>query len=775
MDKERIKIFTNSVNENMLVKDIVKFEISNATYKMLEGKNVEEVMKFAYKVLLIMYYENNEYICVAQEKRKDMIYTEKIDINKDSIIENKYLTGINNENRNEEFKLEEKNFKYIIGFNNKMNFLDIIYSEKNDFFMNIIHENKIIEVEIIYSINKIVYYEIENFVNIYKNLIVEIVKNVGKKISDIKFNAEKYYLKKNEIKISKYNLNEIFDKVALANSSKIAISFRNTYCTYSELRSEIINLSNYLIENYDFKQKRIGVMMQRSKECIVSMLAIMRIGCAYIPIDLNFPEKRKKYIIKDSKLDLIITDDEVIAKEYEVKMFLFNHKNLVTAGKQEINVKIKHNDIAYIIYTSGTTGNPKGVMISHKSLIELKQHIELDLQINSQHIIGQFASISFDASIYEIFMAIFTGATLDIIDDDTKYNYRLFEEYINNKKITTILLPPAFLTHLCPDNIYSLKLLISGGAPLPISLEQLWGRKVKVINAYGPTECTICATNWSRGKRRGFYESVPIGRPIVTARVYIIGKNNQLLPPMLTGEICIGGSLVGKGYINNEKLSSEKFVIDILEPDEMMYRTGDYGRLLPHGEIEFCGRLDNQVKVRGIRIELDEIYNALLSIQGVTDAVVIIVNDPEENENICGYITCREQKVNVQQIKEELRKKIPIYMIPNFIIIVDKFILNTSGKIDVSVLPNPFDNIDAVEDDIANIEDDTLKNIIEVWKEVLGVKRINLKSNFFELGGTSLAAIRIITEIYNRYNLKMTIEEIYRYETVEQIYYNLTK
>lgn len=797
--QQNLKIFSNDHQKTVLIKDATTFildrDIKNKLCLLINKKwknekkneNLYIVLISVIKTLLHIYYDLNNHISVVdffQDTNK--LIVENFNIEDTMTVENVLDNTKNYYTELETMKScywkdmvntdKEEVLRNILCFNNKSYFMDLIYSDENDFFINIVVDEKI-KFEVIYSINKIKNIEVDNFFNLFFQLVDKVLNDCKVKIQEITFDTSQYYKFNYDgsTKSLENSIIDIFDAIVAEHSKKIAVYSDYNCYTYEELRTQSIILANYMLENYEFKKKRIGILMERSTEYVISILAVLRLGCAYIPIDKNFPKHRKEYIIEDSELDLIVTKYDLEEVKYEVNTLDLMSVNLSLGDSKVVNVNVKSDDLAYIMYTSGTTGNPKGVMISHKSVVNLKNHFDYDLKINPQDKIGQFASISFDASVSEIFMAILTGAELYFIDDKYIGNYKLFEECLDHNKITVITLPPGFLVKLDSKKIKYLRLLLSAGSQISMSLAKIWGEKLELVNAYGPTECTVCATTWHYKKNYNFFKNVPIGRGIPNVRVYVTGKKLQLLPPMIVGEICIGGSSVGKGYLNNDKLNSEKFIKDIIHSNEVMYRTGDYGKLLLNGDIEFCSRKDDQVKVRGYRIELDEIRNVLLKIDGISDAVVIVVKDDFGKEFICAYVIRLERSLIPKQIKERLKNKIPTYLLPNFIIPVEKFYFNSSGKVNKDALPNPFDIVYQIEEnnsknDISQFEDEILKDIADMWEKILSINHINKESSFFELGGHSLTVINLITEIYEKYKINITINDVYKNETLKDLY-----
>ncbi|MCY9611195.1 amino acid adenylation domain-containing protein, partial [Paenibacillus thiaminolyticus] len=442
--------------------------------------------------------------------------------------------------------------------------------------------------------------------------------------------------------------------------------------------------------------------------------------------------------------------------------------------------------LAYVIYTSGTTGRPKGVMVEHRGLCNLKPLFDDTLHIGEQDHVVQFASLSFDASCWEIFKALFTGATLYIPAKETILDPRLFEDYMRCHHITAALLPPTYAAALTPGNLPSLKKLITGGSASSVDLVQQWQDSVLYFNAYGPTEDSIVTTIWpattvaaagNAAAGNGVATAgnviapagklVPIGRPLPNHRVYILGANDQLLPIGIPGELCISGAGVARGYLNHPELTEERFVDNPFEPGARMYRTGDLAKWLPDGNIEYLGRIDHQVKIRGYRIELGEVEAQLLKITSVQEAVAIAREDGGGQPYLCAYIVA-DKELTAGELRSALSQKLPGYMVPSCFVQLEHMPLTPNGKIDRKALPAPDGSMQAGANFVAP-RTAMEAQLAQIWQEVLGLSRIGVKDNFFDIGGHSLKVLQLIQKIHAEMEMNIPLRVVFEMPTIEEM------
>lgn len=480
-----------------------------------------------------------------------------------------------------------------------------------------------------------------------------------------------------------------------------------------------------------------------------------------------------KKVLKSIKGIAFIDDTEISEeKQFNREIIMMDNlpEKLSCDTAQNPEVIGSPNNLAYIIYTSGTTGNPKGVMIENKGISNLQSFFKERLGITEDDRIIQFANSSFDASVWETFMALLTGSTLYIVPKDTILNQRRFEDFLNSNEITVATLPPTYLSNICPNNVRFLKKLITAGSATNFELLNKWNDKVEYINAYGPTETTICATVWKNDNNLKSYNSIPIGKPIANTRCYIVDKNKKLKMIGVEGELCISGDGLARGYLNRPDLSNEKFVDNPYEKNGKMYKTGDLARWLPNGNIEFLGRTDHQIKIRGYRVEIGEIEAQILKHKLIKEVAVVVKDNKADTKELCAYIVHNE-KLSVNEIRDYLTSILPNYMIPSYFISMEKIPLTPNGKVDVKALPT-LDSITSNEGEYKAPRNEAEERMVLIWEEILGVNKIGIKDNFFFRGGDSIKAIQICSRLREA-SFELEVKDLFQFPTIGELCQNV--
>lgn len=575
------------------------------------------------------------------------------------------------------------------------------------------------------------------------------------------------------------SIHHLFEKQVLINPNAIAVICGNNRLTYDELNRQSNQLARVLIrkENLD-EESIIGILLERSIEMIVTIIAILKAGMAYMPIATDYPKERIEYIINDSKSKIIITQSQYIKDETAQIDYLLLDKIEYGKEKDENLASIDSNHLAYVIYTSGSTGNPKGVMIEHKALANRITWMQHNYPLSYEDAILQKTTYTFDVSVWELLWALVVGARLVFLHPTyEKYPSKILNAIYENK-ITTMHFVPAmfsiFLEYMiCHrkeiNKLSSLKYLFTSGEELKSKqIDQFFHlhTKARLINLYGPTEAAIDVTNYECNEHEKI-EKVPIGQPISNIRIYILGPKFELLPPGALGEIYISGIGLARGYVNNKGLTEERFIDNVFQKGQKMYRTGDIGRWLPDGNIEFNGRIDNQVKIRGFRIEIGEIESCLLKNALIKETVVIKMSD-EDNDYLCAYIVSDEH-ISSKDIRSELLKYLPIYMIPERMIQIDKIPLNHNGKVNRTELIKMHNTIAITNHSIVKDYTKTELNMIQIWRSLLGEEVIELNDGFFELGGHSIKAMKLSSMINKTFGVVIPIQYIYKHPVVKEL------
>jgi len=559
---------------------------------------------------------------------------------------------------------------------------------------------------------------------------------------------------------------ELFEEQVLKDSEAIAVVADNQRLTYKELNEKSEKLAAKLrlmgIKPDDF----VGIITERRNETIIGLLGILKAGGAYMPIDPKYPLDRIHYLIKDSKARTVLASGRLKYNfgEAEIKIIDLLDDNLYKGEMVHLDKVNTPCDLAYLIYTSGTTGNPKGVMIEHRSvnrLVRDTNYVEFD---NIK--ILQTGSLAFDASTFEIWGALLNGGCVCIAEDEVLSSANLLRQTIINDDINTMYMTTALYNQMIriDNKIFDSlsRLLFGGEAASEEHVRMLINRnsKIKLSNVYGPTESTTFASYFPI---HGIRRKTPIGKPISNTQIYVM-NHNLLCGVGVPGELCIGGAGLARGYLNRPELTEEKFIKNPFMKEERLYKSGDLVRLLEDGNIEYLGRLDEQVKLRGFRIELGEIESRLREIDGINDVVVIVAGD-KEDKYLCSFIVS-DMACDITGIREYLSKYLPEYMIPEQIIQINKFPLTKNGKLNKKELPVPALKSNRT---YAAPRNETEAYITEVFEEVLNVQNIGIDDSFFELGGHSLRATKLVNMIEFKWGIRIPLRDVLAAKTVRNL------
>ncbi|PMB02622.1 non-ribosomal peptide synthetase, partial [Fischerella thermalis CCMEE 5273] len=564
----------------------------------------------------------------------------------------------------------------------------------------------------------------------------------------------------------------LFEQQVARTPNHISLVQKERVVTYKELDAMSNSLAHVLLEKGVKKGETIGLMVGRSIEAIAGILAVLKTGCAYLPVDPSHPDSRKSYMFRDSGVRYLLTDadmtiqnEEIMASFPQGRVLKLTDERLFTGKGCRPSIESDPSDLLAVFYTSGTTGQPKGVMIENKNVVNIIHWFGRTFHITESTNILQMTDTTFDPSMEDIFGTLLHGGTLHIAEKDVILNKESFCDYIDTHHIHLINFVPTVLRNLLGHDrkLESLRTIIAGGERMDESLKtELLDKGYALYNIYGPTETTIDALYWKCTKK----DSVRLGKPVSNVRCYILDSDGNLVPVGSVGEIYIAGTGVSRGYVNMAELTDEKFLPDPFVPGDRMYRTGDWGRWLSTGEVEFMGRADYQVKVRGYRIELGEIEQQLLRYDRIDEAIVIDHEDADGKKALYAYVVAR-QVIHIEDVRSFLAAKLPDYMVPVHIVQLEKFPLTTIGKIDRKALPIP-DRTS--ENRYVAPRNETESVLVELWSSVLGVDRaqVGIHDNFFALGGDSILSIQIAGKAM-QYGLKITVSQMFQYQTIMEL------
>lgn len=573
-------------------------------------------------------------------------------------------------------------------------------------------------------------------------------------------------------------LHQLFEKTAEQYPENIAVQFNNESISYSELNKKANRFARYLrsfgIGTGDFA----AIFLSRTPDMYIAMLGILKAGAAYIPIDPKYPADRVLFILNNCHAKILISSSDLIGKlaGLSCTAFLIDQDSNKVDIQSSLNIPVsettvKPEDTAYIIYTSGTTGTPKGVIISHSAASNLVRVEGKLFGVNQSDKVFQGFSIAFDASVEEIWLAFYSGATLFVGTEDIMQSGPNLSKVLIENYITVFSTVPTLLS-LIKEDIPLLRLLILGGEVFPTELARRWaapGRRM--INTYGPTETTVIAT-YCECSTQG---NVTIGKPIPNYSAYILDSEMQKVTCGVAGELCIGGMGLSDGYVDLPDITEQKYIIPqfITNPDfpKRLYRTGDLCRINESGEIEFLGRIDSQIKLRGFRIELTEIESQLMLCSGVQSAAVAVKNGYNGIQLLVAYvIPSGSEQFDAEKAKSQLKSRLAPFMIPNIFEIVNDLPLLPSGKVDRTRLPDPKSFLKGTcSSDPSGCSPNELK-ILHLWQKLFSPNQVEVEDNFFDLGGHSLFASQMISELRKDEQMNMlSVRDIYFYPTIREL------
>ncbi|MDZ7955197.1 amino acid adenylation domain-containing protein [Nostoc sp. DedQUE09] len=639
--------------------------------------------------------------------------------------------------------------------------------------------------QVVYSTDLFDQSTITRMLGHFQTLLESIVANPEQQISDLSLltvqERQELLIDWNDTKRD-YPENKCFHQLFEAQVEKtpnaIALVFDKQQLTYRELNIQANQLAHYLKKLGVVPDVLVGICVERSPQMIIALLAILKAGGAYLPLDPSLPQERLNFILEDAQVSILLTHCSLapLFKEGwgDLLSIVYIDKDWATItqhSQENPTTCVTSDNLAYIIYTSGSTGKPKGVLLQHRGLSNLaKAQIEIFNLQPSNHIL-QFASLSFDASIFEIVMALQTGATLYLANKESLLPGQSLLKLLREKAITHVTLPPAVLAVLSTESLPALQTIICAGESCTDDIVKRWcNSQRRFFNAYGPTEATVWSTV---AEISTISEKPPIGRPIANTQIYILDKDLQPLPIGISGELYISGDGLAQGYVNRPELTTEKFIPNPFNDKKgaRLYKTGDLARYRPDGDIEFLDRIDNQVKIRGFRIELSEIETVLSQHQSVQKAVVIVKENISGDKYLVPYIVPNIETQNfLSLLRKFLKEKLPEYMIPKAFVVLDSLPLTANGKVDrlaLTQLNTP--NSHSIDKTFIAPRTPTESNLAKIWAEVLNIERVGIYDNFFDLGGDSLLTVRLLKQIHKQFENELLLSTLFLNPTIESL------
>jgi len=618
---------------------------------------------------------------------------------------------------------------------------------------------------------------IKNLLEHYIHILELITNDENIKISDIDilFNEEKNKIlnefNENDLDYPRdKNLVDLFKDIVSKYPDNIAVQIGDKYITYKELDEKSNTLALKMLENGICKGDVVGVCINKSIELVISIWAILKNSCTYMPMYIGYPKDRLEYMLENSNAKMLITNStmkNIIDIKCKV-LDIMNFEKIENTSDFNLPFSAVPTDLAYIIYTSGSTGKPKGVKIMHKNLINyIFSFNKLFENISSKDKFLSSTNISFDVSIWELFLSILNGATLFLYSEEIINNVIEYSRQMVDYGITTLYIPPNILEEIYTllknhQDIKITKLLVGVEPIRKSTLNKYYNLNpnIKIVNGYGPTETTICSTALQYTKSEDTDDIVSIGKPLNNTKIYIVDNNMKPVPINVTGELCISGDGVGAGYINNDAETNKHFVENPFNNNSKLYKTGDLAKWNSDGTITYVSRKDSQIKLSGYRIELSEIDCTVMQYPAISKCLTTVYKNGNKSYLVTYFVS--DKNINKDDLSSYLQTKLAFYMVPSFFIQLDNFPLTVNGKIDKKQLPIPEIKSKTT---YAAPETDLEKSICNIWKSLFSLDKIGIDDNFFDLGGDSLSAIRFQVEALNE-NLNISYSDIFKFPTI---------
>jgi amino acid adenylation domain-containing protein len=649
-----------------------------------------------------------------------------------------------------------------------------------DLEMHIWQRSKTLSGSIVYSTDLFDSATIERFVGNFATLLKGIVADPGQRISELPLLTEperhQLLVEWNNTAVdypSDRSVHQLFEEQAERIPDAVAVVFSDQNLTYRDLNERANRLAHHLIGLGVEPETLVGLCVERSAELVISILGILKAGGAYVPLGVDYPPQRLEFMLRDSGLKFLVTQRQLVGRlpETDCTMFCLADEDPSFQNLARFNpsARVHAESLAYVMYTSGSTGQPKGVQIPHAAVVNLLCAMAKQPGLTAADRLLSVTTPTFDISVLELLLPLTVGASLEIASSAIVSDPAELSSDLSTCGATVMQATPATWQMLINhgwSGRENLKVLC-GGESMPRSIAAtLCDRTTPLWNMYGPTETTIWSTIYK-------VSDVPschlIGRPISNTQVYVLDAHRNLVPIGVPGELYIGGVGLSRGYLNRPELTAEKFVQNTFsdKADAKLYRTGDLVRWRADGNLEFLGRIDDQVKLRGFRIELGEIETALNESPDVAQCVVTLREDrPDDKRLVAYYVPAPGTRLNTSQLKSHLQDRLPDYMLPATFVEIEKLPLTSSGKIDRRGLPAPDDSRPDLETGYAIPRNPIEQQLASIWSEVLGIQEIGIHDNFFVLGGHSLLAVRLFASIEKSFGRRLPLAALFQHGTV---------
>ena len=616
----------------------------------------------------------------------------------------------------------------------------------------------------------------------YVNLLQDAVGNPEKHVADLALLDED----QTRLLLTRWNdtqrdyprdkcLHHLFEAQVAATPAAEAVVFQDSQLSYAALNARANQLGRYLQKCGVGPDTLVGICMARSMDIIVGMLGVLKAGGAYVPVDPEYPRERKAFILDDTGMQVMLTQERLCdaLPESRAEVFCLDRdwERVSGESKENLPCDTRPANLVYGIYTSGTTGEPKGTLVAHGSLVNLITAQKEAFGIDESDRILQFSSPSFDASVEQIWLALSTGAALVLVAKETLLDPEVFQDYMQRHRITHLDAVPSFLNAFDFKKSRHVRRILASAEACPPDLARRLSREVDFYNVYGLTETGVTSIEYKVDPDRFPEGRLPIGRPIANTLAYILDERLNPVPIGVPGELHIGGAGLAREYLNRPDLTEQRFIPNPFDSafGSRLYKTGDLCRYLPDGQIEFLGRIDHQVKIRGFRVEPAEVESRLRACDGIGDAVVVPREDAAGNLQLAAYLVPETGAAIpfLQDIQDALKATLPGFMVPSAFAVLDALPLNTSGKIDKTALPEP--DTPGGQEDYAAPRDNTEKTLAGIWERVLNLETVGIHDNFFDIGGNSLLLMKVVEGIKESFGRDIPVMRMFEHPNIDAL------
>ncbi|MCC5659230.1 amino acid adenylation domain-containing protein [Nostoc sp. XA010] len=582
-------------------------------------------------------------------------------------------------------------------------------------------------------------------------------------------------------------IHQLFEEQVERIPDAVAVVFGNRQLTYGELNSRANQLAHYLKSLGVGADVLVGLYVERSLETIVGILGILKAGGAYVPLDPDYPQERLAYMLNDSQVSVLLTQEKLLTSlpEHGAHVLCLDKdwEDISTESKNNLVSGLTTDNLAYVIYTSGSTGQPKGTLVNHSNVVRLFEATNSWYHFNQDDVWTMFHSYAFDFSVWEIWGALLYGGRLVVVPYLVTRSPESFYELLCQEKVTILNQTPSAFRQLiqaeqsiATTGDLNLRLVIFGGEALELKSLQPWFERhgdqlPQLVNMYGITETTVHVTYRPLSKADLIGTASVIGRPIPDLQVYVLDEHQKPVPIGVPGEMYVGGAGVARGYLNRPELTAQRFISNPFSnnPKARLYKSGDLARYLPNGELEYLGRIDQQVKIRGFRIELGEIEALLAQHPAIWESVVLVREDEPGNKRLVAYVVSKtEQSPTAAELRRFLKQKLPEYMVPSAFVQLEALPVTANGKVDRRALPVP----DTARPELENVfvapSTPEEKILVTIWTKVLGVEKVGINDNFFALGGDSIRSIQVLSQAKEQ-GLSFSVQQLFKYQTIHEL------